>query len=138
MKNFKKLIFTFMFAVLLMPVLNAASVNVNTEEELLNAVKSDGTIVLNDNITLTKALEVKGNNVIIDLNGKTITIQNGYNGYFDLFKGKLEFTGKGTIKDVRVKKSVAATIWVEGSTDVNDKDFSVLTIGKDVTIDTTQ
>lgn len=55
-----------MFAVLLMPVLNAASVNVNTEEELLNAVKSDGTIVLNDNITLTKALEVKGNNVIID------------------------------------------------------------------------
>lgn len=138
MKNFKKLIFTFMFAVLLMPVLNAASVNVNTEEELLNAVKSDGTIVLNDNITLTKALEVKGNNVIIDLNGKTITIQNGYNGYFDLFKGKLEFTGKGTIKDVRVKERVAATIWVEGSTDVNDKDFSVLTIGKDVTIDTTQ
>lgn len=127
-----------MFAVLLMPVLNAASVNVNTEEELLNAVKSDGTIVLNDNITLTKALEVKGNNVIIDLNGKTITIQNGYNGYFDLFKGKLEFTGKGTIKDVRVKERVAATIWVEGSTDVNDKDFSVLTIGKDVTIDTTQ
>lgn len=138
MKKFKKLIFTFMFAVLLMPVLNAASVNVNTEEELLNAVKSDGTIVLNDNITLTKALEVKGNNVIIDLNGKTITIQNGYNGYFDLFKGKLEFTGKGTIKDVRVKERVAATIWVEGSTDVNDKDFSVLTIGKDVTIDTTQ
>lgn len=138
MKNFKKLIFTFMFAVLLMPVLNAASVNVNTEEELLNAVKSDGTIVLNDNITLTKALEVKGNNVIIDLNGKTITIQNGYNGYFDLFKGKLEFTGKGTIKDVRVKERVAATICVEGSTDVNDKDFSVLTIGKDVTIDTTQ
>lgn len=138
MKKIKKLIFTFMFAVLLMPVLNAASVNVNTEEELLNAVKSDGTIVLNDNITLTKALEVKGNNVIIDLNGKTITIQNGYNGYFDLFKGKLEFTGKGTIKDVRVKERVAATIWVEGSTDVNDKDFSVLTIGKDVTIDTTQ
>ena len=56
MKKFKKLIFTFMFAVLLMPVLNAASVNVNTEEELLNAVKSDGTIVLNDNITLTKVL----------------------------------------------------------------------------------
>ena len=69
MKNFKKLIFTFMFAVLLMPVLNAASVNVNTEEELLNAVKSDGTIVHNDNITLTKALEVKGNIVLIDMNG---------------------------------------------------------------------
>ena len=90
MKKFKKLIFTFMFAVLLMPVLNAASVNVNTEEELLNAVKSDGTIVLNDNITLTKVLEVKGNNVIIDLNGKTITIQDTS---IKLYKGKLELTG---------------------------------------------
>lgn len=138
MKKFKKMIFTLLLALLVLPVLNAVSVDVKTEEELLDAVKSDGTIVLKEDITLTKALEVKGNDVIIDLNGKTITVQNGYNGYFDLFKGMLEFTGKGTIKDVRVKERVAATIWVEGSTDVNDKDYSTLTIGKDVTIDTTQ
>lgn len=49
-----------MFAVLLMSVLNVASVNVSTEEELLNAAKSDGLICLNDNITLTKVLEFKG------------------------------------------------------------------------------
>lgn len=133
MKKFKKLIFTFMFAVLLMPVLNAASVNVNTEEELLNAVKSDGTIVLNDNITLTKVLEVKGNNVIIDLNGKTITIQDTS---IKLYKGKLELTGKGTIKDVTKKNG--CTIWAYGSNDAKDTDYTTLNVGKDVTIDTTE
>lgn len=133
MKKFKKLIFTFMFAVLLMPVLNAASVNVNTEEELLNAVKSDGTIVLNDNITLTKVLEVKGNNVIIDLNGKTITIQDTS---IKLYKGKLELTGKGTIKDVTKKNG--CTIWAYGSNDAKDTDYTTLNVGKDITIDTTE
>lgn len=133
MKKFKKIIFTFIFAVLLMPVLNAASVNVNTEEELLNAVKSDGTIVLNDNITLTKVLEVKGNNVIIDLNGKTITIQDTS---IKLYKGKLELTGKGTIKDVTKKNG--CTIWAYGSNDAKDTDYTTLNVGKDITIDTTE
>lgn len=118
MKKFKKLIFTFIFAVLLMPVLNAASVNVNTEEELLNAVKSDGTIVLNDNITLTKPIIVNGNNVIVDLNGKTITIQDTS---IKLYKGKLELTGKGTIKDVTKKNG--CTIWAYGSNDAKDTDL---------------
>lgn len=133
MKKFKKLIFTFMFAVLLMPVLNAASVNVNTEEELLNAVKSDGTIVLNDNITLTKPIIVNGNNVIVDFNGKTITIQDTS---IKLYKGKLELTGKGTIKDVTKKNG--CTIWAYGSNDAKDTDYTTLNVGKDITIDTTE
>lgn len=133
MKKFKKIIFTFIFAVLLMPVLNAASVNVNTEEELLNAVKSDGTIVLNDNITLTKPIMINGNNVIIDLNGKTITIQDTS---IKLYKGKLELTGKGTIKDVTKKNG--CTIWAYGSNDSKDTDYTTLNVGKDITIDTTE
>lgn len=133
MKKFKKIIFTFIFAVLLMPVLNAASVNVNTEEELLNAVKSDGTIVLNDNITLTKPIMINGNNVIIDLNGKTITIQDTS---IKLYKGKLELTGKGTIKDVTKKNG--CTIWAYGSNDAKDTYYTTLNVGKDITIDTTE
>lgn len=133
MKKFKKIIFTFIFAVLLMPVLNAASVNVNTEEELLNAVKSDGSIVLNDNITLTKPIIVNGNNVTIDLNGKTITIQDTS---IKLYKGKLELTGKGTIKDLTKKNG--CTIWAYGSTDAKDTDYTTLNVGKDITIDTTE
>lgn len=137
MKNFKKIFLTFIsVALVLVPsTLFAATVEVKNEEELFKAISSDNTIILQSDVTLTKTLEIKGSNVTIDLNGNTLTVENGY---IDLLKGKLEFTGKGIVKDVRVREDVTSTIWVEGSKDVNAKDYSVLTIGKDVTIDTTQ
>lgn len=137
MKSFKKVVLTFIsVALVLVPsTLFAATVEVKNEEELFKAISSDNTIILQSDVTLTKALEIKGSNVTIDLNGNTLTVENGY---IDLLKGKLEFTGKGIVKDVRVREKVTSTIWVEGSKDVNAKDYSVLTIGKDVTIDTTQ
>ena len=137
MKNFKKVVLTFIsVALVLVPsTLFAATVEVKNEEELFKAISSDNTIILQSDVTLTKALEIKGSNVTIDLNGNTLTVKNGY---IDLFEGKLEFTGKGIVKDIRVREKVTSTIWVEGSNDVNAKDFSTLVIGKDVTIDTTQ
>lgn len=137
MKNLKKLLFTFIISVLvLVPVItNAETINVKTMEELLNAVKGNNTVVLDDNITLNKALEINGNNVVLDLNGKTITITEKY---IDLIKGSLEITGKGTIKDTRVLEAPGSTIYVEGSTDKSDTGYSTLYVGKDVTIDTTQ
>ncbi len=104
-------------------------------EELLNAVKGNNTVVLDDNITLNKALEINGNNVVLDLNGKTITITEKY---IDLIKGSLEITGKGTIKDTRVLEATGSTIYVEGSTNKSDTGYSTLYVGKDITIDTTQ
>ena len=137
MKNFKKVVLTFIsVALVLVPsTLFAATVEVKNEEELFKAISSDNTIILQSDVILTKVLEIKGSNVTIDLNGNTLTVENGY---IDLLKGKLDFTGKGIVKDVRVREDVTSTIWVEGSKDVNAKDYSVLTIGKDVTIDTTQ
>lgn len=137
MKNLKKLLFTFIISVLvLVPVItNAETINVKTMEELLNAVKGNNTVVLDDNITLNKALEINGNNVVLDLNGKTITITEKY---IDLIKGSLEITGKGTIKDTRVLEATGSTIYVEGSTNKSDTGYSTLYVGKDVTIDTTQ
>lgn len=137
MKNLKKLIFTFIVSVLvLVPVItNAETINVKTIEELLNAVKGNNTVVLDDNITLNKALEINGNNVVLDLNGKTITITEKY---IDLIKGSLEITGKGTIKDTRVLETTGSTMYVEGSTNKSDSEYSTLYVGKDVTIDTTQ
>lgn len=137
MKNLKKLLFTFIISVLvLVPVItNAETINVKTMEELLNAVKGNNTVVLDDNITLNKALEINGNNVVLDLNGKTITITEKY---IDLIKGSLEITGKGTIKDTRVLEAPGSTIYVEGSTNKSDAGYSTLYVGKDVTIDTTQ
>ena len=137
MKNLKKLLFTFIISVLvLVPVItNAETINVKTMEELLNAVKGNNTVVLDDNITLNKALEINGNNVVLDLNGKTITITEKY---IYLIKGSLEITGKGTIKDTRVLEAPGSTIYVEGSTNKSDTGYSTLYVGKDVTIDTTQ
>lgn len=137
MKNLKKLLFTFIISVLvLVPVItNAETINVKTMEELLNAVKGNNTVVLDDNITLNKALEINGNNVVLDLNDKTITITEKY---IDLIKGSLEITGKGTIKDTRVLEAPGSTIYVEGSTNKSDTGYSTLYVGKDVTIDTTQ
>ena len=137
MKNLKKLLFTFIISVLvLVPVItNAETINVKTMEELLNAVKGNNTVVLDDNITLNKALEINGNNVVLDLNGKTITITEKY---IDLIKGSLEITGKGTIKDTRVLEATGSTMYVEGSTNKSDAGYSTLYVGKDVTIDTTQ
>lgn len=137
MKNLKKLLFTFITSVLvLVPVItNAETINVKTTEELLNAVKGNNTVVLDDNITLNKALEINGNNVVLDLNGKTITITEKY---IDLIKGSLEITGKGTIKDTRVLEAPGSTIYVEGSTNKSDTGYSTLYVGKNVTIDTTQ
>ena len=136
MKNFKKIVLTIMLGILvLLPSAVYAKTEVKSEEELKTATKNGGDIVLQNDITLKSALEIKGSNVIIDLNGKTITVDE--NGYFDLFEGKLEFTGTGKIKDIRVRK-ITSTIWVEGSNDKTAKDFSTLTIGENVTIETTQ
>lgn len=137
MKNLKKLLFTFIVSILvLVPVItNAETINVKTMEELLNAVKGNNTVVLDDNITLNKALEINGNNVVLDLNGKTITITEKY---IDLIKGSLEITGKGTIKDTRVLEATGSTMYVEGSTNKSDTGYSTLYVGKDITIDTTQ
>ena len=136
MKNFKKIVLTIMLGVLvLLPSAVYAKTEVKTEEELKTATKNGGDIVLQNDITLKSALEIKGSNVIIDLNGKTITVDE--KGYFDLFEGKLEFTGTGKIKDIRVR-NITSTIWVEGSNDKTAKDFSTLTIGENVTIETTQ
>ena len=137
MKNLKKLLFTFIISILvLVPVItNAETINVKTMEELLNAVKGNNTVVLDDNITLNKALEINGNNVVLDLNGKTITITEKY---IDLIKGSLEITGKGTIKDTRVLEATGSTMYVEGSTNKSDTGYSTLYVGKDITIDTTQ
>ena len=136
MKNFKKIVLTIMLGILvLLPSAVYAKTEVKSEEELKIATKNGGDIVLQNDITLKSALEIKGSNVIIDLNGKTITVDE--KGYFDLFEGKLEFTGTGKIKDIRVR-NITSTIWVEGSNDKTAKDFSTLTIGENVTIETTQ
>ena len=137
MKNFKKIVLTIMLGVLvLLPSAVYAKTEVKSEEELKAATKNGGDIVLQNDITLKSGLEIEGSNVIVDLNGKTITIDES--SYIFLKKGNLEFTGTGIIKDVTDNNQSGSTIYVRGSEDKTAKDFSTLTVGKDVTIETTQ
>ena len=99
MKNFKKIVLTIMLGILvLLPSAVYAKTEVKSEEELKAATKNGGDIVLQNDITLKSGLEIEGSNVIVDLNGKTITIDES--SYIFLKKGNLEFTGTGIIKDV--------------------------------------
>ena len=66
MKNFKKIVLTIMLGVLvLLPSAVYALTEVKTEEELKSAVKTDGEIVLMDNITLSSGVTIN-NKVISD------------------------------------------------------------------------
>ena len=137
MKNFKKIVLTIMLGVLvLLPSAVYAKTEVKSEEELKTATKNGGDIVLQNDITLKSGLVIEGSNVIVDLNDKTITIDES--SYIFLKKGNLEFTGTGIIKDVTDNNQSGSTIYVRGSEDKTAKDFSTLTVGKDVTIETTQ
>ena len=137
MKNFKKIVLTIMLGVLvLLPSAVYAKTEVKSEEELKTATKNGGDIVLQNDITLKSGLVIEGSNVIVNLNGKTITIDES--SYIFLKKGNLEFTGTGIIKDVTDNNQSGSTIYVRGSEDKTAKDFSTLTVGKDVTIETTQ
>ena len=135
MKNFKKIVLTIMLGILvLLPSAVYALTEVKTEEELKSAVKTDGEIVLMDNITLSSGVTINGNDVVLNMNNNNITFEG--TNYFFLVKGKLEITGSGVIESMSA--SGASTIYVGTSTDISAKNYSTLTVGKDVTINTTQ
>lgn len=135
MKNFKKVVLTILLGVLvIVPSTVYALTEVKTEEELKSAVKTDGEIVLMDNITLSSGVKINGNDVVLNMNNNNITFEGA--NYFFLVKGKLEITGSGVIESMSA--SGASTIYVGTSTDISAKNYSTLTVGKDVTINTTQ
>ena len=135
MKNFKKVVLTILLGVLvIVPSTVYALTEVKTEEELKSAVKTDGEIVLMDNITLSSGVTINGNDVVLNMNNNNITFEGS--NYFFLEKGKLEITGSAVIESMSA--SGGSTIYVGTSTDISAKNYSTLTVGKDVTINTTQ
>lgn len=130
MKKFKKMIFTFLFALLMVPVLNAQ--NVKTEQELQDAVKVGGTIVLDNDIEVANSLRISdGQNITLDLNGNNITFVTERNSIY-LYHGTLNIIGKGILKE---QLPYFSPIIVKGSENVSDVNYTTLTVGKDVTLD---
>ena len=118
MKNFKKVVLTILLGVLvIVPSTVYALTEVKTEEELKSAVKTDGEIVLMDNITLSSGVTINGNDVVLNMNNNNITFEG--TNYFFLEKGKLEITGSGVIESMSASGS--STIYVGTSTDISAK-----------------
>lgn len=131
MKNFKKIVLYILLGVLvIVPSTVYALTEVKTNEELKEAVKNDGEIVLQNDIIMTDDITVRGQKNNIDLNGNSLTLK----AYIRVYEGSLEFSGKGLIKDDR--EDLRGTIYVYGSTDSKAVSFANLTVGKDVKIET--
>ena len=97
-------------------------------EAIVNAKDKD-TIVLADNIELTSELLIE-KELTIDLNGKNISLVNE-GDTIKVNGGNLTVTGKGKIEE---QKPYYAPIMVIGTNDQSVTNYSILTVGKDVTL----
>lgn len=105
------------------------AVIVGTEADLKEALAGDPkTIFISNDIVLENSVEIKDGRVVdINLNGKKVSIKN--KGIY-VQNAQVSISGKGELVGDSSNKSL---FWLLGSNDAV-QDYSVLTIGKDVTL----
>lgn len=132
--NFKKVICTFIFTVLVLfpSYINAAEVEVTTKEELVEAVTVSGNVIkLMNDIDLDQVITINnGQTLTLNLNGNDINITEA-GKYIALHHGNLNIIGEGTIVE---KQPYFSPIVIKGSTDSSASNYTTLTVGKDVTL----
>ncbi len=99
----------------------------NLEEAITNAIKGD-TITLFADAKLNKTKNSIIEDLTIDLNGFNISATNRL---FEVKGATLNIIGKGTLKELVPDY---APIVIQGSNNVNDTKYTVVNIGKDVTL----
>ncbi len=131
MKDFKKIILTFVITILVFApsTIFASTTNVKTEAEFIASLKTSGTIIIDNDITLNSRVDISDVNLVIDLNGKTLTFAN--KARLQMKKGSLEITGTGTMKE---ENANTAPLVLYGSADKDAENYTVVTIGKDATL----
>lgn len=98
------------------------------EEAVENANKGDVITIIKD-ITLDKSLEINdGKEITIDLNNHIISAQNKT---VSIQNAKVTLTGKGTVKE---NTMYYGALYLKGSNNENDTNYTVVNIGKDVTL----
>lgn len=134
----KKMLFvmvTIVAFVLFVPGVMAAEVEVDgTIVKLASAVSTatDGDIlILTDDIIVDSSIIID-KELTIDLNNHKITIDDSEsNDCIKVVGGNLTVTGTGTIEE---KVPYYGAIWVYGSTDRSDTDYSLLVVDENVTL----
>ena len=96
--------------------------------DAITAAKENETIKLLSNAALEKGI-VLTKNIKIDLNGNTITSPTAV---FEVQKGLLTLTGKGFIRETEPNYGVIRVI---GSETPTDEKYSIVKVGKDVTLE---
>lgn len=131
----KKMLFvmaTIVAFALFVPSVMAATEEVSSTDDFAEKVASaasgdtlklTGDVEVSVDVTINKelTLDLNGNDILLK-SKKTLIVQGG----------KLTVTGEGTIKEL---SPYYAPIMVIGSTDVNDTNYSVVTVGKDVLLE---
>lgn len=97
------------------------------EEAIANASPND-TVILISNVELDETLVI--NKVInLELNGNNISAKEKV---FEVSGGFLTLTGKGTVKEIQPNYGA---IMLTGSSEYTDEKYSVVSVGKDVTLE---
>ena len=127
MKISKKIVLTFaLFIAILMPsTIFASTTTVKTDEEFAEALKTSGTIVVDNDITVNSVLDISENDIVLDLNGHSISFASGKR--LNLKRGSLTITGTGTMKETVYN---TAPVVVYGSATDEGANYGVLTIEK--------
>ena len=133
----KKIIFSILLLFGLIPLSVNASVSSLAKvgdkyyDNLLDAIANAGendTITLISDVSLTETLEIN-KTVNINLNGNDITAPERV---FLVQGGTLNLIGEGTIKETEPNYGA---IMVKGSTDSSAENYSVVNVGKDITLE---
>ena len=132
----KKIIFMLLLFLGLIPIVCASSVPLTrigdryytTLEEAIANASGDDVISLISDVNLEDSLVIN-KAININLNGNDITADEKV---FMINGGFLTLTGKGTIKEV---KPNYGAIMLVGSTNSSDEKYSVVSVGKDVTLE---
>lgn len=134
---YKKIIFSIFLFLLIIPLFVYASIGSLVKvgnkyyDSLSEAIKNageDDIITLISDVKLDNSLEIT-KKVNINLNGNDISAPEKV---FSVEGGELNLTGKGTIRET---KPNYGAIMVKGSDDSSDKEYSIVNVGKDITLE---
>ena len=131
----------FVIGMCIMPNVLAAEDEAKVDGELssfteaLNKVKSKGgTIELQHEVVLESMVDLSVDNpVTINMNGFNIS-SSAVATNFIIRKGEVKFTGSGKIQN-SYPRNLAGTLYVKGSNNISDKNYTHLIIDKDVVVE---
>ena len=100
-----------------------------SSSQFLAAKDENNTITLEGDVTLSDNLVISdGSTLIINLNGNTLSAKDTV---IKITHGNVELTGEGVVKE---NSPYYAPVFLEGSANPNDENYTTVTVGKDVTL----